>query len=58
MPALRSTIMTIGGIEARHAAILQVAALGQSAADVFPGGRGFYPGDNPLADIDGAVLST
>jgi hypothetical protein len=57
VPALRSTIMTIGGIEARHAAILQVAGLGQSPADVFPGGRGFYPGDNPLADIDGAVLS-
>jgi hypothetical protein len=26
-------------------------------ADVFPGGRGFYPGDNPLTDIEGAVLS-
>jgi hypothetical protein len=57
VPELRSTIMTIGGIEARHAAVLQVAALGQSPADVFPGGRGFYPGDNPLADIEGAVLS-
>jgi Ferritin-like domain len=56
-PVLRSTIMTIGGIEARHAAVLQVAALGAAPADVFPGGRGFYPGDNPLADIDGAVLS-
>ncbi len=56
-PTLRSTIMTIGGIEARHAAILQVAGLGSSPADVFPDGRGFYPGDNPLADIDGAVLS-
>ena len=57
VPELRSTIMTIGGIEARHAAVLQVAALGQSPADVFPGGRGFYPGDNPLAGIEGAVLS-
>lgn len=56
-PTLRSTIMTIGGIEARHAAVLQVAGLGAKPADVFPGGRGFYPGDNPLADIDGAVLS-
>jgi hypothetical protein len=56
-PTLRSTIMTIGGIEARHAAILQVAAQGAKPADVFPGGRAFYPGDNPLADIDGAVLS-
>ena len=56
-PTLRSTIMTIGGIEARHAAILQIAAQGAAPADVFPGGRGFFPGDNPLADIDGAVLS-
>ena len=56
-PTLRSTIMTIGGIEARHAAILQVAGLGVAPGDVFPGGRGFYPGDNPLAGIDGAVLS-
>ena len=56
-PTLRSTIMTIGGIEARHAAILQVAGLGAAPGDVFPKGRGFYPGDNPLAGIDGAVLS-
>ena len=56
-PVLRSTIMTIGGIEARHAAVLQVVALGAAPAEVFPGERGFYPGDNPLADIDGAVLS-
>jgi len=56
-PELRSTIMTIGGIEARHAAILQVSGLGQSPTDVFVGGRGFYPGDNPLAGIQGAVLS-
>jgi hypothetical protein len=57
VPALRSTIMTIGGIEARHAAILQIAAQGKAPADVFPGGRGFYPGDNPLEGIDGAVLA-
>jgi hypothetical protein len=56
-PTLRSTIMTIGGIEARHAAILQVAAQGAAPADVFPGGRGFFPADNPLAGIEGAVLS-
>ena len=49
--------MTIGGIEARHAAILQVAAQGAAPADVFPGGVAFYPGDNPLAGIEGAVLS-
>ena len=58
VPALRSTIMTIGGIEARHAAVLQVAARGASPLDVFPGERAFYPGDNPLADLDGAVLSS
>jgi hypothetical protein len=57
VPALRSTIMTIGGIEARHAAILQIAAQGRAPADVFPGERGFFPGDNPLEGIDGAVLS-
>ncbi len=56
-PALRSTIMTIGGIEARHAAVLRMAALAQPPADVFPTGRGFFPGDNPLADIDGALIS-
>ncbi|MGH9275180.1 MAG: ferritin-like domain-containing protein, partial [Acidimicrobiales bacterium] len=56
-PSLRSTIMTIGGIEARHAAVLQIAAQAASPLDVFPGGRGFFPGDNPLAGIDGAVLS-
>lgn len=57
VPALRSTIMTIGGIEARHAAVLQVAAQAASPLAVFPDERGFYPGDNPLASIDGAVLS-
>ena len=57
VPALRSTIMTIGGIEARHAAVLQVAAQAASPLDVFPDGRAFFPGDNPLTAIDGAVLS-
>jgi hypothetical protein len=57
VPALRSTIMTIGGIEARHAAVLQVAAQGAPPLEVFPDERAFYPGDNPLADVDGAVLS-
>jgi hypothetical protein len=57
VPALRSTIMTIGGIEARHAAVLQVAAQAASPLAVFPDGRAFYPGDNPLAGIDGAVLT-
>jgi hypothetical protein len=56
-PALRSTIMTIGGIEARHAAVLRMAALAQPPTDVFPDGRAFFPGDNPLAGIDGALIS-
>ncbi len=56
-PALRSTIMTIGGVEARHAAVLRMAALAQSPLDVFPSQRGFFPGDNPLAGIDGALIS-
>jgi hypothetical protein len=57
VPDLRSTIMTIGGIEARHAAILQVVAQAMPPASVFPDERAFFPGDNPLAGIDGAVLS-
>lgn len=56
-PALRSTIMTIGGVEARHAAVLRMAALAQSPFDVFPSDRGFFPGDNPLAGIDGALIT-
>ena len=56
-PALRSTIMTIGGIETRHAAVLRMAALAQPPTDVFPSGRAFFPGDNPLAGIDGALIS-
>ena len=55
--ALRSTIMTIGGVEARHAAVLRMAALAQTPLDVFPGQRGFFPGDNPLAGIDGALIT-
>jgi hypothetical protein len=57
-PALRSTIMTIGGVEARHAAVLQMAALALPPTDVFPDGRGFFPGDNPLAGIDGALIAS
>ncbi len=56
-PALRSTIMTIGGIEARHAVILQMSAQGKTGLDVFPNQRAFFPGDNPLSGIKGAVLS-
>ncbi len=56
-PGLRSTIMTIGGVEARHAAVLRMAALGQSPLEVFPDSRGFFPGDNPLAGIDGALIT-
>jgi hypothetical protein len=55
--ALRSTIMTIGGVEARHAAVLRMAALAQSPLEVFPDQRGFFPGDNPLAGIDGALIT-
>ena len=56
-PALRSTIMTIGGVEARHAAVLRMAALAQSGLDVFPKERAFFPGNNPLADIKGALIT-
>ena len=56
-PQLRSTIMTIGGVEARHAAVLRMAALGQPPLDVFPDQRAFFPGDNPLAGISGALIT-
>jgi hypothetical protein len=55
--ALRSTIMTIGGVEARHAAVLRMAALAQAPLEVFPDQRGFFPGDNPLSGIDGALIT-
>jgi hypothetical protein len=54
-PSLRSTIMTIGGIEARHAAVLIAVAQAKSPLEVFPDQRGFFPSDNPLPE--GAVLS-
>lgn len=54
-PALRSTIMTIGGIEARHAAVLIAVAQAKSPLEVFPDQRAFFPGTNPLPE--GAVLS-
>ena len=57
-PALRSTIMTIGGVEARHAAVLHMAGLAQTPSEVFPNGRAFFPGDNPLAGINGALIMT
>ena len=56
-PALRSTIMTIGGVEARHAAMLRLAGFGQAPDEVFVGGRSFFPGTNPLAGIDGTLRS-
>jgi hypothetical protein len=49
-PSLRSTIMTIGGIEARHAAILKMVAQAEPPTAVFPDGRAFLPGDNPLPE--------
>jgi rubrerythrin len=56
-PALRSTIMTIGGVEARHAAVLRIAALAQGTSDVFPKDRAFFPGANPLDGINGALIT-
>ena len=57
-PKLRSTIMTIGGVEARHAAVLRMAALAQTTKDIFPNDRAFFPGDNPLAGINGALITS
>jgi hypothetical protein len=45
-PALRSTIMTIGGVEARHRAILAFVAQAKAPAAIFP--SGFFKADNPL----------
>jgi hypothetical protein len=56
-PALRSTIMTIGGVEARHATVLRMVALAQTPFDVFPDKRAFFPGANQLVGIDGALIS-
>ncbi|WP_436795575.1 ferritin-like domain-containing protein [Actinospongicola halichondriae] len=50
-PELRSTIMTIGGVESRHATILGQVAM-YDAATVFPS---FYKSDNPLPE--GAVIT-
>ena len=51
-PALRSTIMTIGGVESRHATILGQVA-GFDTGRVFPGA--FSSSDNPLPE--GAVIT-
>jgi hypothetical protein len=45
-PALRSTIMTIGGVEARHRALLAILAQGKKPAEVFP--AAFFKAENPL----------
>lgn len=51
-PELRSTIMTIGGIESMHAAVIGMARK-TAVAEIFP--AAFYKSDNPLPE--GAVLS-
>ncbi len=51
-PELRSTIMTIGGVESRHATILGEVAK-YDTSKIFPGA--FYKSDNPLPD--GAVIT-
>lgn len=50
-PELRSTIMTIGGVESRHATILGQVAM-YDTATVFP--NAFYASENPLPE--GAVI--
>jgi hypothetical protein len=45
-PELRSTIMTIGGVEARHRAILAFVAQQKTPAEIFP--AGFFKAENPL----------
>ena len=45
-PELRSTLMTIAGVEARHRAILAFLVQKKAPADIFP--AGFFKSDNPL----------
>lgn len=45
-PELRSTLMTIAGVEARHRAILAFMVQKKTPAEIFP--AGFYKSDNPL----------
>ena len=45
-PELRSTIMTIGGVEARHRAILAFVVQKKGPAEIFP--AAFFKADNPL----------
>ena len=53
-PQLRSTIMTIGGIEARHQAIIGMTMKTMPTA-LFP--ASFEKADNPLAAINGALIT-
>jgi len=45
-PGLRSTLMTISGVEARHKAILGFVAQSKAPADIIP--ASFFKADNPL----------
>lgn len=45
-PELRSTLMTIAGVEARHRAILAFLVQKKTPAEIFP--AGFFKSDNPL----------
>jgi hypothetical protein len=45
-PELRSTIMTIGGVEARHRALLAFVAQQKAPAEIFP--AAFFESSNPL----------
>jgi hypothetical protein len=35
-----------------------MAALAQTTADIFPSSRAFFPGSNPLAGINGALITS
>jgi Ferritin-like domain len=45
-PELRSTLMTIAGVEARHRAILAFLVQKKTPAEIFP--AGFFKAENPL----------
>ena len=56
-PELRSTIMTIGGIEARHAAILKMVAQAAPPADVFYDGA-FISAPDPGIPAEALICLT
>jgi hypothetical protein len=54
-PDFRKKAITIAGIDARHAAVLDIVFEKEPPDSIFPG-SGFFDATNAFADIDGAML--